>query len=79
MKKYIPFIKLIVASLVLIVAVNFVDIYAARPSSGYPNGQPSIWNVGDNINSRTGSFMIGSSNSPTSGTKLDVYGTLTTN
>lgn len=79
MKKYIPFIKLIVASFVLIVAVNFVDIYAARPSSGYPNGQPSIWNIGENINSRTGSFLVGSSGSPTSGTKLDVYGTLTTN
>jgi len=79
MKKYIPFIKLLVASVVLVVVVNFVTLYAARPASGYPNGQPSLWNVGSTINSKVGSLMIGSTANPASGTKLDIYGTLATN
>ncbi len=80
MKKYLPFIKLFSAILVLVIVVNYVELFAARPSGGYPNGQISVWNTGDSIDSRIGSVLLGNSSLmfPTAGAKLDIFGSLYT-
>lgn len=80
MKKYLPFIKLFSAVIVLVVAVNYVELLASRPSGSYPNGQIYVWNTGDSINSRTGSVLLGHQTflTPTSGSKLDIFGSLYT-